>query len=635
MTVTKKPAYVLFLVFSLLVVSGVIVTTLPDESVFGASSVSTCYLLLLSVVFYYMIGWVTVNGTIRNNLLCCSVLFIVIFLVRGSRYIAFSEMNQVLRYLWYFYYGPLLLIPFFSFRAACCVGKPDDWKCPQWHLILGAVSAVLMVLVFTNDSHQMVFCLNPGFREHWVDEYSYGPLYYVVYVWIAGLLVASLLLLFKKCRIATCRSQIWIPLLPSVIGFLLLTMIALGIIPSINGHLMIEFPEAFFFTVAATWGCCIRIGLLPANKAYAELFGISSIHAKICDHMDHVIYRSREITEQADPDTIRTQKKEIHGGHVFWQTDVSEILRINRELDDIHEQLEEETELIRLENELKARNAALETKNAVYDAIAVRVLPQSEKISELSSAVPADPEEEKRSLQMICLYGCYIKRMSNLMLIAAQQPVIGEMEFALAVGESINHIRRLGVHTSVFAEESDRSFDAAGILSAYETFEQYIEQMLQGLAGVQVTISQGVCKLTLECREMRPIVRLGISEVEYDDDIFFITIPFAEGGDSVMTLMNILPVYRSLLCFGTFLLFLLCIVDAVLSFQQKNRRMLLTSVLMLLCTYAVHQVLKSVIFFQAFGRQAHMAAICGSLPVWCCLTAILFLLGVGAYILRW
>lgn len=102
-----------------------------------------------------------------------------------------------------------------------------------------------------------------------------------------------------------------------------------------------------------------------------------------------------------------------------------------------------------------------------------------------------------------------------------------------------------------------------------------------------------------------------------------------------MTLMNILPVYRSILCFGTFLLFLLCIVDAVLSFQQKNRRMLLTSVLMLLCTYAVHQVLKSVIFFQAFGRQAHMAAICGSLPVWCCLTAILFLLGVGAYILRW
>lgn len=530
MTVTKKPAYALFLVFGLLAVSSVIVTTLPDESVYGASSVSTCFLLLLSVVLYIFIDWVTVKGAVRRNLLCCGVLFIVIFLVRAARYIAFSEMDQVLRYLWYFYYGPLLFIPFFSLGAALCVGKPDDWKYPNRYWVSGVVSAVLMVLVFTNDLHQMAFHLNPGFREHWIDVYTYGPLYYVVYAWIAGLLIISLTLLFKKCSIATCRSQIWIPMLPSAVGTLLLAMIALGKIPEINGHLMVEFPEAFFFTVAATWGCCIQIGLLPANKAYVSLFGLSSIHALICDKEDHVIYHSKEMIDQKDPDNILTQHKEIRGGYVSWQTDVSEILRINRELDDIHEQLEEETELIRLENELKAKNAALEAKSAVYDAIAVRVLPQSAKISELSSAVPTDSEEEKCNLQLICLYGCYIKRMSNLMLIAAQQSEIGEMEFALAVGESINHIRRLGVHTSVYAEESDRSYDAAGVISAYEIFEQYIEQTLPGLVGVQVTILQDTCKVTLECEEKQDIERIGSSEVECDEETFFITIHLTEGG---------------------------------------------------------------------------------------------------------
>ena len=530
MTDTKKPIFIVLLVFGLLAVSSMIVTTLPDESVFGASSVSTCYLLLLAVVFYITVGWVTVKSSARNDLLCCGILFTGIFLLRGLRYIAFSEMDQVLRYLWYLYYAPLLLIPYFSFRAALCIGKPEEWKCPRWHFILGTVSALLLLLILTNDYHQLAFRLNPGFREHWVDVYTYGPIYYVVYAWIALLLVSSLVLMFKKCSIASCRKQIWIPLLPSAFGCFLLTMIALGRVPSINGHLMVEFPEAFFFTVAATWGCCIRIGLMPANKAYASLFGISSIHAVICDNEDHIIYRSKDSVQTDDPNNILTQRKAIHGGYVSWQTDVSEIMRINNEMQDVHEQLEEETELIRLENDLKAKNAAVEAKSAVYDAIAVRVLPQSEKISELSSTVPADSEEEKRNLQLICLYGCYIKRMSNLMLIAAQQSEIGEMEFALAVGESLNHIRRLGVHASVFAEESGRSYAAAGMIAAYETFEQYIEQALPELIGVQVTIAQNTCKLTLECREKQPITQISSSEIECDDETFFITIRLTEGG---------------------------------------------------------------------------------------------------------
>lgn len=528
MTVTKKSALTLFLMFSLLAVSSIIDIILPDDAIFGASSVSTCYLLVVSVAFYIFTSWVTVKGAIRSNLLYCGVLFVCIFLLRGSRYIAFSEMDQVLRYLWYFYYGPLLFIPFFSLRAALCVGKPDDLIYPKLQWILGAVSGMLMILVFTNDLHQMAFRLNSGFLEQWIDVYTYGPLYYIVYAWITILLAISLIILFRKCSVASCRKQIWVPLLPSVFGYCLLTLIALGKIPSINGHLIVEFPEAFCFTVAAGWGCCIQIGLVPANKSYASLFAISSIHAMISDKNENVIYRSRDM---AEPSNIQTQRRRIHGGYVSWQTDVSEIMRMNKELDDIHQQLEEETELIRLENELKEKNAALEAKSAVYDAIAVRVLPQSTKISKLSSIASPSREEQTHNLHMICLYGCYIKRMSNLMLIAAQQPVIGEMEFALAIGESMNYIRRLGIHTSVFVEESNRDYDAENLIAAYETFEQYIEQTLHRLAGVQVTITQNLCKLTLECDNEQTLNRIGNSVVECDDETFFVTICFTKGGN--------------------------------------------------------------------------------------------------------
>lgn len=114
------------------------------------------------------------------------------------------------------------------------------------------------------------------------------------------------------------------------------------------------------------------------------------------------------------------------------------------------------------------------------------------------------------------------------MLIAAQQSTIGEMEFALAVGESMNYIRRFGIPASVFAEESDRSYGAAQVVAAYETFEQYMEQALPHLKGIQATIVQDVCKLTLECSEERILDRIGNSAVEWDDGTAFITISVAE-----------------------------------------------------------------------------------------------------------
>lgn len=530
MSTQKKSVLTLALLFGLLAVSSLIDIVLPDDSVFSVSSVSTCYLLLLSVSFYLYINWTIADSSAKTYLLRCGVLFAVIFLLRGARYVAFVETDQIMRYLWYLYYLPLIIIPYCSFRAAVCVGNTDESFGPKWHRGLGAVSAILVLLICTNDLHQWAFRLNSGFREHWIDEYTHGPLYYIVYAWIALLQGSSLAILFRKCRVASCRRQIWVPIVPSVFGILWLTMIALGKVPSRNNHLLIEFPEAFCFTVAAAWVCCVRIGLVPANKSYAALFSVSSVHAMISDKSGNIIYRSKDVDSAEGNDNIRVQSQSIRGGQVSWQQDVTQINRLNRKLDGIRQQLEEETELIRLENDLKAKNTMLEAKSAVYDMIAVRVLPQSAKITALSSTIEPKVGQNTFNLKMICFYGCYIKRMSNLMLIASQQPSISEMEFALAVGESLNYIRSLGVQTAVYADETDRSYPASQIVSAYETFQQYVEQALPVLAGIQVTIRKNVCRLTLECSEARELLPMGMASIERDEETLFITIPFTERG---------------------------------------------------------------------------------------------------------
>lgn len=528
MTVTKKAILTLFLLFGMLAVSSLIVIMLPDDSLFGQSSVLVCYLILVSVIFYFYIRWAIIKSATRDNLLWSAALFALLFLIRGARYIAFVEMNQVWHLLWYFYYGPILFIPYFSFRAAFFIGNADERSSPKWHMALFAISLILLIFVCTNDLHQWVFHVQMTPLALWANEYTYGPLYYMVYAWISILLLGSLIIMYHKCRIAACRKQIWAPLISSMFGVFCLTMVMLDKIPRMNGHLIIQFPETFCFTVAAAWVCCIQIGLVPANQSYTALFSISSIRAMISDKSGNIIYRSENITEGENQTNIQTQRRAIRGGFVSWQTDVTRINQINEELDSIHQQLKEETELLRLENELKEKNKMLEAKNAVYDAIAVRVLPQSTKISELSTITDLSSQQRTHNLYRICLYGCYIKRMSNLMLIAAQQSTIGEMEFALAVGESMNYIRRFGIPASVFAEESDRSYGAAQVVAAYETFEQYVEQALPHLKGIQATIVQDVCKLTLECSEERILDRIGNSAVEWDDGTAFITISVAE-----------------------------------------------------------------------------------------------------------
>lgn len=531
MSVTRKALLTLCLLFGLSATGSLIVITLPDDTLFDQSSVLTCYLLVLAVVFYFYMRWVLIEGAVRDNLLWCGILFIAMFLIRGAKYIAFLEMDHVRRYLWYFYYIPLLYIPFFSFRAAISVGKPEEMKSPKWHWILGAMSTVLVVLVVTNDIHQWAFHLNPGFREHWIDRYTYGPLYYIIYAWIATVLLSSLFIMFRKCSIASCRKQVWAPIISGAFGIFCLIMIVLDGIPRVNGHRIVQFPEAFCFTVAACWVCCTQIGLIPANRWYTELFRISNIRAVITDNCENIIYRSRAVVEQSEQKEIRTQRKAIQGGYVSWQTDVTKINRINAELDAIHRQLEEETELLRLENNLKEQNKILEEKNALYDGIALRVRPQSEKISELSAITEESGEQRNHNLRMICLYGCYIKRMSNLMLIAAQQPLIGEMELALAAGETMHYMQQFGVSTAVIAEESDRSYDAETIIRTYEMLEQYIEETLPYLQGVQLTIARGLCRLTLECSEVCALPEHPGVAIQWDEETAFLTISLGEGRD--------------------------------------------------------------------------------------------------------
>ena len=78
----------------------------------------------------------------------------------------------------------MLFIPVLAVLVALSLGKPENYRLPKWTHFLYLPSALLFLLVLTNDLHQLVFFFPTGVLS--TREYDYGIGYYVV-LYLSGL----------------------------------------------------------------------------------------------------------------------------------------------------------------------------------------------------------------------------------------------------------------------------------------------------------------------------------------------------------------------------------------------------------------------------------------------------------------
>ena len=193
---------------------------------------------------------------------------------------------------------------------------------------------------------------------------------------------------------------------------------------------------------------------------------------------------------------------EIPGGFGFWQDDMTGLDRLNEELAEAKETLSQETELIRLRNELKEKQTKIEQRTMVYDNIAKHIQPQSRAISKLAenARLSKDEGEKKRSCYKIALLGSFIKRYANLMLLSYESGSIETGELGLSFFEVLRYLNFSGV-PGEFVNTSSGEVSSDAALKVFEIFGRLLESDLDSLKGVFVNLSSGesvVCKLTLE-----------------------------------------------------------------------------------------------------------------------------------------
>ena len=487
-----------------------------------------------------------IQTQVRRYLLVIAGLMLLWLTLRTVKYNTYHMTAE--RFLWYGYYLPMLFIPVLAVLVALSLGKPENYRLPKWTHFLYLPSALLFLLVLTNDLHQLVFFFPTGVLS--TREYDYGIGYYVVLAWMVLCAAAALVIILAKCRIPQSRRYLWLPVVPFALALGYCAAYIKGVywVWLLAGDLTVS----MCLIITAIFESCIQCSLIQSNTHYAELFHASTIGALITDR-DFSVACAAENARSVDSQTlmaaaespvvtadgIRISEAPIRWGHVFWEDDISPMLAVLKELDDTREELQSYGSILQAENAQKARRKKLEEQERLYRAMQEKAAAPAVRLSNLAKTLQGvqDADTARFLLWKMTVIGAYLKRRSNLIFLADRDGMVPVSEVALCLNESMDnlrlHVRRCASRLDF---EGELRLETAAAL--YDFFEAAIELAMDDLSGAaaNVTRKEDACVLSLmlQCGTDLTSLRTAYPDafVENEDGVWYCTLSVREGGNT-------------------------------------------------------------------------------------------------------
>lgn len=486
---------VLLTVYSLLFANLVrIVTSRMPAAVYEISHV-----VILIIYVGILVAWGMsvydriVNKVIREYLIALVGLMMFWMLMRMLRLTVFYRVFPIGQWCWYAYYIPMILIPQICFFAAKHIGRPENYVISKKWFLMYIPSAILIIGILTNDLHQLAFRFHMGYGAGW-DVYQRTYLYYAAVIWCSGCIVMMIAEILKGCRIPAAHKVIWVPIGMLGIGGLYTVLY----ITDVKMFQFIEMTAALCFILVAIWESCIRTGLIQANTHYDELLQSSDLGVTVTDQNFAVFYRSDDAlplaVEQMNKASIkpiflengiRVSGSSIHGGHTFWQDDLSELTEILEELSQLREELKDANTVSMKNYQMNKQIRALAEKNRLQDEINQQTAHQIVLLNGwLKEFMETEDETAKRELLCrIVVVGAYLKRRHNLILVNEQEGIIREEELDLSIQEMIKNLRLAGIDCAC-AVNTGRDIPSDAAMKLLDFYESIVEFAFDGLESL-------------------------------------------------------------------------------------------------------------------------------------------------------
>ena len=487
-----------------------------------------------------------IQPQVRRYLTAVSALMIFWMTVRAIRY-SLEEALWVMRHLWYLYYLPMLFIPLLAVFIALSLGKPESFRLPKWTVLLYIPTAALLLLVLTNDLHQLVFRF-PEDAVVWMNEYRYGIVYFPVVGWMVLCALTALVIMLVKCRVPNSRKVLVLPFVPVVLSVIYgaLYIFQLPWLRLIAGDVTV----VFCLLIAATLESCIQCGLIQSNTHYNDLLLSCTLRVQLTDPEYQRLLSSRsaepiplQIMRQTETGPVRLDGglrlsgAPVRGGHVLWTEDVSELLEVLEELQDVKDSLEDNNALLRAEYTLKAREAHIAEQDRLYNIIQRETAPRIKLLAELTDAFETmgDEAQRKQILGKMAVIGAYLKRRSNLIFLADKTPLFQEKELHLTFGESMDNLELCGI-TCGLLSELERPVEARQLMKMYDLFEEIVERSIDTMTTITVWIgpADGALRITINtdsAADLSPLGSDSVSALRDEDGEWQLCMVLRAGGE--------------------------------------------------------------------------------------------------------
>ena len=460
---------------------------------------SGIYVFLFSVWCYSL--WIRIVQTqARRYLLAISVLMVLWILLRSIKFSI--ENTDVERWLWYFYYFPMLFIPMLSVFVSRSLGKGEDFQLPRWTKILYVPTLLLLLLVLTNDLHQQVFSFPSGVLSD--QEYRYEGGYFFVMGWEALCAGFAFLSMAKNCRIPRSRRIRWLPLVPLALSLAYACAYVKKVywVWVLAGDMTVS--QCLIF--ASILECCIQCGLIQSNLGYDELFEATSLPVQITDQAFCSQYVSVAMRGALPPNELRQMRVDtihlgddmllkrhrLRRGWVFWKEDISALNQIQKELELARDELRDTGDVLAAENAQRARWLKLTEENRLYDMMEAQTARQITMLRDLLAELrkTEDPDRARHLLGQVIIIGTYVKRRSNLIFVGVQRGAISVQELRLCLNESSENISVSGADCKTIVKgEGQLTVEQA--TQVYDLFEAVVETELESLRALLVSIEVG------------------------------------------------------------------------------------------------------------------------------------------------
>ena len=444
-----------------------------------------------------------VHKKMRRCLTGIGCLMVFWFFIRTVKFHIFYEpLGEHI--CWYLYYVPMILIPVLGLSAALFFVEKDEEKTVRKIIMLLIVAAVLIVSVFTNDLHQLVFRFSkqPPFSDM---DYSYGILFMVIQAWMLLCLTGMEIILIRKSRIPG-KKQFWMPVIPGILllGWNIGNMFRLPFIKVIAG----DMTAVCCLLMAAIYQGCILCGLIQTNSRYFELFQTSGgLDAEITDYSFQRYYHSGNFPELTpelraiiidrsfvQEEGIRINHIPIRGGHLFWSEDISVLLDQYQDIREQQEELTTRNRLLQKTYQKEAERRKAEEQNRLLNMIQNQTAGQLELLSQLMDELERTESREQYDwiLGKIVVVGTYLKRRKNLVLTqyTSDRNLLTMEDLRQSLAESCDSLKLCRIRAAYYVEKGNVQLNAEDILKCYDTFEWLVERLSDVMQSVFYRVSQ-------------------------------------------------------------------------------------------------------------------------------------------------